>query len=201
MVKLKLFRRGFFFPRCAAVGCRTGSGRSAWGSSTCRTRLFSIVALTSSPTSSPIFSARNPASSANCLIISCVSGNGVMRSRPLYSILIANRGRPFGVFTRTGSQNDLPLPIGMPFRFPPLRTLRSSTPQQSAKMLAGATLWSAAQICSHGSRQRICCRFARAALRRPYVKGYRGYLKIEFPRHPDASLEPLHSIESMRRCL
>ena len=53
-----------------------------------------IVALTSSPTSSPTFSARNPASSANCLIISCVSGNGVMRSRPLYSILIANRGRP-----------------------------------------------------------------------------------------------------------
>ena len=116
MVKrlLKLFRRGFFFPRCAAVGCRTGSGRSAWGSSTCRTRLFSIVALTSSPTSSPIFSARNPASSANCLIISCVSGNGVMRSPPRYSILIANRGHCFGVFTRTGSENDLPLPIGMP---------------------------------------------------------------------------------------
>jgi hypothetical protein len=53
MVKLKLFRRGFFFPRCAAVGCRTGSRRSARGSS-----------ITSSPTSSPIFSARNPASSA-----------------------------------------------------------------------------------------------------------------------------------------
>jgi len=94
LVKLKLFRRGFFFPRCAAVGCRTGSRPSARGSSTCRTRLFFIVALTSSPTSSPIFSARNPASSANCLIISCGSGNGVMRSRPLYSILIANRGRP-----------------------------------------------------------------------------------------------------------
>ena len=141
MVKLKLFRRGFFFPRCAAVGCRTGSRRSARGSSTCRTRLFFIVALTSSPTSSPIFSARNPASSANCLIISCVSGNGVMRSRPLYSILIANRGRPFGVFTRTGSENDLPLSIGMPFRFPPLRAPRSSTPQQAAKMLPGATLW------------------------------------------------------------
>ena len=152
MVKLKLFRRGFFFPRCAAVGCRTGSRRSARGSSTCRTRLFFIVALTSSPTSSPIFSARNPASSANCLIISCVSGNGVMRSRPLYSILIANRGRPFGVFTRTGSENDLPLSIGMPFRFPPLRTPRSPTPQQAAKMLPGATLWSATQLCSYGSR-------------------------------------------------
>ena len=109
----KLFRRGFFFPRCAAVGCRTGSGRSAWGSSTCRTRLFCIVALTSPPTSSPTFSPRNSASSANCLIISCVSGNGVMRSPPLYSILIANRGHCFGVFT-LGSENDLPLPIGMP---------------------------------------------------------------------------------------
>ena len=66
MVKrlLKLFRRGFFFPRCAAVGCRTGSRRSARGSSTCRTRLFFIVALTSSPTSSPTFSPRNSASSA-----------------------------------------------------------------------------------------------------------------------------------------
>jgi hypothetical protein len=114
--------------------------------------LFFIVALTSSPTSSPIFSARNPASSANCLIISCVSGNGVMRSRPLYSILIANRGRPFGVFTRTGSENDLPLSIGMPFRFPPLRAPRSPTPQQAAKMLPGATLWSATQLCSYGSR-------------------------------------------------
>ena len=60
----KLFRRGFFFPRCAAVGCRTGSRRSARGSSTCRTRLFFIVALTSSPTSSPTFSPRNSASSA-----------------------------------------------------------------------------------------------------------------------------------------
>ena len=119
MVKrlLKLFRRGFFFPRCAAVGCRTGSGRSARGSSTCRTRLFFSVALTSPPTGSPTFSARNSASSANCLIISCVSGNGVMRSAPRYSILIANRGHCFGVFTRTGSENDLPLSIGMPFRF------------------------------------------------------------------------------------
>ncbi len=153
MVKLKLFRRGFFFPRCAAVGCRTGSRRSARGSSTCRTRLFFIVALTSSPTSSPIFSARNPASSANCLIISCVSGNGVMRSRPLYSILRANRGRPFGVFTRTGSENDLPLSIGMPFRFPPLRAPRSPIHhQQAAKMLPGAALWSATQLCSYGSR-------------------------------------------------
>ena len=110
---VKLFRRGFFFPRCAAVGCRTGSRPSARGSSTCRTRLFFIVALTSSPTSSPTFSARNPASSANCLIISCVSGNGVMRSPPRYFILIANRGHWFGVFT-LGSENDLPLPIGMP---------------------------------------------------------------------------------------
>ena len=193
MVKLKLFRRGFFFPRCAAVGCRTGSRRSARGSSTCRTRLFFIVALTSSPTSSPIFSARNPASSANCLIISCVSGNGVMRSPPLYSILIANRGRPFGVFTRTGSENDLPLSIGMPFRFPPLRTPRCSRPQQSAKMLAGATLWSATQICSYGSRPTDFVAGLRGeALWRPYVKGYRGYLKIEFPRHPDASVERIH---------
>ena len=66
MVKRRpeLFRRGFFFPRCAAVGCRTGSRRSARGSSTCRTRLFFIVALTSSPTSSPTFSPRNSASSA-----------------------------------------------------------------------------------------------------------------------------------------
>jgi hypothetical protein len=109
----KLFRRGFFFPRCAAIGCRTGSGRLARGSSTCRTRLFSIVALTSPPTSSPTFSPRNSASSANCLIISCVSGNGVMRSPPRYFILIANRGHWFGVFT-LGSENDLPLPIGMP---------------------------------------------------------------------------------------
>jgi len=109
----KLFRRGFFVPRCAAVGCRTGSGRLARGSSTCRTRLFTIVALTSPPTSSPTFSPRNSASSANCLIISCVSGSGVMRSPPLYFILIANRGHWFGVFT-LGSENDLPLPIGMP---------------------------------------------------------------------------------------
>ena len=111
MVNLKLFRRGFFFPRRAAVGCRTGSGRLARGSSTCRTRLFCIVALTSPPTTSPTFSPRNSVSSANCLIISCVSGNGVMRSPPRYSILIANRGHCFGVFTRTGSENDLPLPI------------------------------------------------------------------------------------------
>jgi hypothetical protein len=109
----KLFRRGFFVPRCAAVGCRTGSGRLARGSSTCRTRLFTIVALTSPPTSSPTFSPRNSASSANCLIISCVSGSGVMRSPPRYFILIANRGHWFGVFT-LGSENDLPLPIGMP---------------------------------------------------------------------------------------
>jgi hypothetical protein len=75
--------------------------------------LFCIVALTSPPTSSPKFSPRNSASSANCLIISCVSGNGVMRSPPRYSILIENRGHCFGVFT-LGSENDLPLPIGMP---------------------------------------------------------------------------------------
>jgi hypothetical protein len=79
--------------------------------------LFFIVALTSSPTSSPIFSARNPASSANCLIISCVSGNGVMRSPPLYSILIVDRGRPFGVFTRTGSQNDFLFRLACRFDF------------------------------------------------------------------------------------
>jgi hypothetical protein len=168
LVKLKLFRRGFFFPRCAAVGCRTGSRRSARGSSTCRTRLFFIVALTSSPTSSPIFSARNPASSANCLIISCVSGNGVMRSRPLYSILIANRGRPFGVFTRTGSENDLPLSIGMAFRFPPLRAPRSPTPQQAAKMLPGAALLECnAALFVRFPTNRFCCRLARAGLMAP----------------------------------
>src|SRR6476620_9462792 len=49
--------------------------------------------------------------------------------------------------------------------------------------------------------QQIYCRLARAALRRPYVKGYRGYLKIEFPRHPDASIERITSIQSMRRSL
>ena len=70
------FPARLFLSSLRGVGCRTGSRRSARGSSTCRTRLFFIVALTSSPTSSPIFSARNPASSANCLIISCVSGNG-----------------------------------------------------------------------------------------------------------------------------
>ena len=66
-----------------------------------------------SATSSPTFSPRNSTSSANCRIISCVSGNGVMRSPPRYSILIENRGHCFGVFT-LGSENDLPLPIGMP---------------------------------------------------------------------------------------
>jgi hypothetical protein len=66
-----------------------------------------------SATSSPTFSPRNSTSSANCRIISCVSGNGVMRSPPRYFILIANRGHWFGVFT-LGSENDLPLPIGMP---------------------------------------------------------------------------------------
>jgi hypothetical protein len=30
------------------------------------------------------------------------------------------------------------------------------------------------------------------ALWRPYVNRYRGYLKIEFPRHPDASVERIH---------
>jgi hypothetical protein len=174
LVKLKLFRRGFF-PRCAAVGCRTGSRRSARGSSTCRTRLFFIVALTSSPTSSPIFSARNPASSANCLIISCVSGNGVMRSRPLYSILIANRGRPFGVFTRTGSENDLPLSIGMPFRFPPLRAPRSPTPQQAAKMLPAAALLECnAALFVRFPTNRFCCRFARGGLMAPIREGLSG---------------------------
>ena len=61
------------------------------------------------------------------------------------------------------------------------------------KLLAGATLWSATHnLFVRFPTNRFCCRFARAALRRPYVKGYRGYLKIEFPRHPDASLEQLH---------
>ena len=202
MVKLKLFRRGFFFPRCAAVGCRTGSRRSARGSSTCRTRLFFIVALTSSPTSSPIFSARNPASSANCLIISCVSGNGVMRSRPLYSILIANRGRPFGVFTRTGSENDLPLSIGMPFRFPPLRTPRSSTPQQSAKMLAGATLWSATQICSYGSRPTDLLPVGAGGLTAPIREGLSGISENRISSAPGCQRRTNStSIQSMRRSL
>jgi hypothetical protein len=40
--------------------------------------------------------------------------------------------------------------------------------------------------------QQICCRLARAALRHPYVKSYQGYLRIEFPRHPDASVERIH---------
>ena len=144
LVKLKLFRRGFFFPRCAAVGCRTGSRPSARGSSTCRTRLFFIVALTSSPTSSPIFSRPKP-----CLKRQL--SDHILWERQRSDAFPAPVFHPdsepraaFGVFTRTGSENDLPLSIGMPFRFPPLRTPRSSTPQQSAKMLAGATLWSAA---------------------------------------------------------
>src|SRR6185436_20103989 len=59
-------------------------------------------------------------------------------------------------------------------------------------MLAGATLWSATQICSYGSRPTDLLPVGAGALRRPYVKGYRGYLKIEFPRHPDASIERIH---------
>ena len=37
--------------------------------------------------------------------------------RALYSILIANGGHAFCVFTGTGSENDLPLPISIPFLF------------------------------------------------------------------------------------
>jgi hypothetical protein len=47
-----------------------------------------------SATSSPTFSPRNSTSSANCRIISCVSGNGVMRSPPwVFSDLVTGHLR------------------------------------------------------------------------------------------------------------
>ena len=203
MVNLKLFRRGFFFPRCAAVGCRTGSRRSARGSSTCRTRLFFIVALTSSPTSSPTFSASKP-----CLKRQL--SDHILCERQRSDAFPASVLHPDSEPRATVSVSSPGLAPKMIFLFRLACRLISTIenapdpPDHSKALKCWRALLFGVQRRSVRTvpDQQICCRFARAALRRPYVKGYRGYLKIEFPRHPDASVEQLHlySIDAALAC-